>query len=132
MSSRISRLALARYGTEQLLSGKKPEAEIARELAAVLIDSSRVDELELLLDDIAWELESRGKLARADVTTASALSEKHREQIEGYVKRSAGVEHVVINEITDKSVVAGVRIDTAAHSWDRTAARLLSDLREVF
>ena len=47
------------------------------------------------------------------------------------VKKSAKVEQVIISEQIDKSVIGGVRIDTAAHSWDKTLSRKLTDIQEV-
>lgn len=126
----LSRRQLAAYGADQLLSGKRP-ATVARELAAALITSRRQAQAELLAQDIAWELETRGKVANAQITTASALSEQLRKQITAHVKRAAQVDSVIINENIDKSVVGGIRIDTASHSWDKTLSRKLAEIREV-
>lgn len=126
----LSRRQLAVYGADQLLSNKSLKA-VAAELAAMLVASRRQNQAELLASDIAWELEVRGKVANTQVISARALSENLRRQIISHVKRAAKVENVIIDEQIDDSVIGGLRIDTAAHSWDKTIKRKLTDIRET-
>ncbi|MBX4201425.1 F0F1 ATP synthase subunit delta [Candidatus Saccharibacteria bacterium] len=126
----LSRRQLASYATDQLLDNKRVST-VAKQLAAVLVTSKRQNQAELLASDIAWELEYRGKVANAQVITAHDLSQELKKHITAHVKKAAKVEHVIISEQVDKSVIGGVRIDTAAHSWDKTLSRKLTDIREV-
>jgi F0F1-type ATP synthase delta subunit len=126
----LSRRQLAAYAADQLL-GNKRLSVIVKELAAVLVNTRRTNQAELLASDIAWELERRGEVANATVTTAHDLSEQLRKEISSFIKKSAKVEQVIINESIDESVIGGVRIDTAAHSWDKTLGRKLTEIREV-
>lgn len=126
----LSRRQLAVYAADQLLANKRVSG-IAKELAAVLVNSRRSNQAELLAQDIAWELEHRGEVANAMVTSAHELSEELRKQISNFVKQSAKVNQVIINENLDESVIGGVRIETAAHSWDKTLSRKLTEVREV-
>src|SRR4051812_43679845 len=104
----LSRRQLAAYAADQLLLNKRVSS-IAKELASVLVSSRRQNQWELLADDIAWELEHRGKAANAQVTSAHALSEQLRKQVTAHVKKAAKVEQVVLNEIIDESVIGGMR-----------------------
>ena len=126
----LSRRALAAYAADQLLAGTK-FSKISKELAAVLVTSRRTNQAELLAQDIAWELESRGLVASASVTSAHTLSEQLKRQISAFVRQAAKVDEVVIDENIDESVIGGVRIDTAAHSWDKTLRSKLNQIREV-
>src|SRR4051812_22136934 len=99
--AKISRRTLAVYGADQLLANKKP-ATVAKELAAVLVASRRQNQAELLADDIAWELERRGKAANAQVISARVLSESLQRQISSHIKKAAQVEAVIINPVIDK------------------------------
>lgn len=126
----LSRRQLAVYATNQLMANQRVST-IARELAAVLVSSRRANQAELLAQDIAWELERRGEVANATVTAAHELSEALRKQIGDFVKKSAQVKQVIINENIDESVIGGARIDTASHSWDKTLSRKLTEIREV-
>ena len=126
----LSRRQLAGYAAGQLLDGRSPRS-LSKELAAVLVASKRANQAELLADDIAYELENGGRAANATVTSAHGLGEQLRKQISVFVKKSADVEHVIINEQIDESVIGGVHIETAAHSWDKTLRRKLTEVREV-
>lgn len=126
----LSRRALAAYAADQLLAGERV-SRVAKELAAVLVTSRRANQAELLASDIAWEMESRGLVANASVTSSHELSEQLRRQISLFVKKAAKVDEVVITENIDESVIGGVRIDTAAHSWDKTLRSKLNQIREV-
>jgi len=128
--SAVSRRQLAVYAANKLLSGEKMSL-IAEELAAALLASRRSGQAELLAQDIAFELERRGKIANASITSAYELRQQLRSQIESFVKKAAKVDQVIINQNIDKSVIGGLRIDTAAHSWDKTLRRKLTEIREV-
>jgi F0F1-type ATP synthase delta subunit len=128
--AKLSRRSLAIYGADQLLANKTPGA-VAKELASVLIASRRQNQSEQLVDDIAWELETRGRIANAQVTSARILSDALRKQISAHIKSAAKVQQVLLDEIVDKSVIGGLKIDTAAHSWDKTLRRKLIQIREA-
>jgi F-type H+-transporting ATPase subunit delta len=126
----LSRRQLASYAAGQLLDGRGPRS-LSKELAAVLVNSKRTNQAELLADDIAYELETSGRVANATVTSAHAIGEQLARQISGFIKKSAGVQDVIISEQIDESLIGGVRIDTAAHSWDKTLRRKLTEVQEV-
>ncbi len=130
MSVKVSRRALARYAADQLIAGVSAPV-VARHLAAVLIDSQRQKEIQLLLADINYELQSRGRLAAATVTTASQLSAGLRSEIAGLIKKSSKVQQVILTEQIDKNIIGGVRIETAERTWDKTVIGQLDKLREA-
>jgi F0F1-type ATP synthase delta subunit len=128
---KVSRRQLAEYATDELLEGANPK-KIALQLAAVLTQSKRTHELELLIQDINRGLEVRGKLANANITTATELSSSLQHELTKFIKQAAKVERVTLNENIDKSVIGGVRIETAVHAWDKTISRKLANIRESF
>jgi F0F1-type ATP synthase delta subunit len=131
MSTRLSRRQLAQYAADELMAGVSTE-KIARQLAAVLANSKRAHESELLARDIAWELERRGKIASANITSVTPLSESLRNNLAIFIKDAAKVDEVNLQETIDKSVLGGVKIETAIHSWDKTVATKLRNIRETF
>lgn len=124
----ISLRALSRYAVDELLAGRSPR-RLAKQLAAVLLATKRPSDAEPLITDIAAELENRGVAAVATVVSAHTLTPNLRRQISLTVKKAAGVEQVTLNEVVDPGVLAGVRIETAKHAWDKTARKLLTDMR---
>lgn len=129
--NKVSRRSLAKYAADQLLVGV-PAKKVAKQLAAVLLESGDADKTELLVGDIASELENRGELAVTKVTSTSALTNELRGQIKTRVKMAVKVREVVLEENVDASVIGGIRIETAAKVWDSTTVRKLADLREAF
>ncbi len=124
----FSRRELANYGVQNLLAGEAP-AKIAERLAAALIAAKKPKEADLLLDDISEILESRGLLAKVTSTTAEPLTNELRKELEGQIKEAANVKEVALNEEVDKKVIGGIRVATANHTWDKTIARKLADIR---
>jgi F0F1-type ATP synthase delta subunit len=131
MSVRLSRRQLAKYAANELLKGALAE-KLARQLGAVLVEAKRTNEAELLARDVAWELERRGKIANANITSATPLSESLREELAKFIKETAKVDEVNLQENIDKSVLGGLKIETAIHSWDKTVSKKLADIREAF
>src|SRR3989344_6103635 len=129
MSAKISRRSLARYAADQLLGGSSAK-NIAQHLAAALIASRSEKAAPLLLDDINYELQSRGHLASATVTSAYPLSTSLKNEVTGLVKKLAAVRQVILAEQIDKTVIGGVRIQTADRTWDKTVTAELNRLKE--
>ena len=127
--TRFSRRQLANYAVEALLADQKPSA-LAKHLAAGLITAGRQKEIGLLLSDIELEFEDRGLQTQARVTSAHSLTDKLKSEIEREIKKMTDSEEVIISAKVDKSVVGGVKIETANHTWDRTFKRTLNDIRK--
>jgi F-type H+-transporting ATPase subunit delta len=129
--TKLSRRVMAEWGAQQLLDGQSAR-QVAKALAALLEESNRLGEVDFLLEDIAWELEHRRALAIGKVTSAYPLSAKLESELKGYLKKSTGAQQVLLENKVDKSVIGGVRLETAGQVWDNTIKRKLSELREVF
>jgi F-type H+-transporting ATPase subunit delta len=129
--NKVSRRALANWAADQLISGK-PAASVAKHLAAVLKQSNMAAQVGFLINDISWELEQRQALAVGKVTSASGLSKQLEDILVGQIKKATGAKDVVLEKNIDKSVIGGVRIETASRVWDATVSSKLSELKEVF
>jgi F0F1-type ATP synthase delta subunit len=127
----ISRRRLARYAADQILAGQSAK-KIAKGIGAVLIENGKTQDAELLARDVAYELEARGKLALADITTATNLSDSLKKELANFIKKMSDVSNVIVQENVDSSVIGGVRIETAIHAWDKTIKRQLTEIREAF
>jgi F-type H+-transporting ATPase subunit delta len=129
--NKVSRRALAHWAAEQLQTGKSA-ADVAKHLAAILKQSKMVGQIDFLIDDIAWELEQQQALAVGKVTTAHDLSRQLEQVLAAQIKKATGAKEVVLEKQVDKSVIGGVRVETASRVWDETVSRKLSELKEVF
>jgi F-type H+-transporting ATPase subunit delta len=122
MASRISRKKLADYVAERLAKGDKPGAAI-KELAAFLIDTRRIREVELIARDIESALARRG-IVVADVTSAFPLTEALKDDI----KKLVGGKKLVLRETVDPSVLGGIRLTTPEERLDATLKRKIQGL----
>ena len=129
--NKTSRRALARYGADQLLAGKSPAA-LAKQLAAIMVESGRSGERKFLLDDIAWELEHRRALVIGHVSTVSPLTKGLATALRAQLKRATKAREVLLDEQVDKSVLGGLRVETSVNVWDLSVSRELAKLRETF
>ena len=129
--NKISRRSLARWAADQLADGQ-PVVSIAKHLAAVLSQTKMADQTEFLISDIGWELEQRGVLIIGKVTSANPLAKQLESALLVNLKQITKSDNVVLERNVDKSVLGGVRIETSARVWDRTVARQLTNLKEVF
>jgi F0F1-type ATP synthase delta subunit len=129
--NKISRRSLARYAADQLEKGTST-SKLAGQLASIVIESGQTKQVNFLVNDIIWELEQRGQLTTASLTTARPLSRELESAIKTAVKKAAKVDTVITEERIDKNVLGGIRIETPDRVWDSTISRKLKDLREAF
>jgi F-type H+-transporting ATPase subunit delta len=129
--NKVSRRALAHWASEQIETGQSVSA-IAKQVAAVLKETNRTDQVEFLLSDIVWELEQRKTLTVGKVTVAHDITDQLERALAQQIKEATKAAHVVLEKTIDKSVIGGVRVETASQVWDATVSRRLSDLKEVF
>jgi F-type H+-transporting ATPase subunit delta len=128
--NKLSRRALAGWAADQLIAGTAA-TDIAKHLVATLIDGARLNQADFLMADIAWELEQRQALAIGRITTATPLTEQLERALIEQIKQATKADQVSLDKKIDKTVIGGVRIETASHIWDHTVSRKLSELREV-
>lgn len=128
---RVSRRALAGYAADQLLAGKAVPA-LAAEMAAALQVADKLKEVDLLLSDITWELERRGALVNADVISARPIPEKLLAELKSHLRQATGAKRIKLHQKVDKTVLGGLKIETANRTWDETVRRKITDLRETY
>lgn len=125
----ISRRQLARYAADELLA-QRPLPALAKQLAAVLIEYGREKEADMLIDDIAVELENRGLSIFATAVSAEPLPAVLKAELLSSLKAVARTDQASVDERIDKSIIGGLYLETATASWDSTVNRQLQDLRK--
>jgi len=129
--NKTSRRALARYAADQLLAGKSP-AQLAKHLAAIMVESGRSNDREFLMDDIAWELEQRQELAVGHVTSATPLTKNLEVALKAQLKKATNAREVLLEQQIDKSLLGGFKVETSGRVWDMSVRRELTQLKETF
>ena len=125
MAVRVSRRKIASYYADELLAGK---TDIATRLAALLLDTGRVRELDLIVRDIEDALEARGVVV-ADVASAHTLSQATQKDITAFLKKQSGAKEVHLRVNVDQALLGGVRINVPGRELDTTLRRKLTLLK---
>ena len=126
-ASTISQRRLAAYVAGQLLaSGDKKR--LIKELAAYLIETGRVRDLNQVVAAIEEALASRGAVV-ATVTTARPLSPENKQAIvKQFTPTSA---KLYIREQIDPSVIGGFKIELPGSQFDGTVIHKLTTLKGI-
>jgi ATP synthase F1 delta subunit len=127
---KVSRRILARYAADRLLAGDSSK-KLGDELVAVLNQQKMLGQTEQLTNDINYELEQRQELAVSRAASARPLSAETITEIERAIKQATGVKQVSLDTEVDKSLIGGLRVETAAQVWDETIKQKLANLRGV-
>lgn len=126
MARKLSRRAIARYAAAQLHAGASL-AELARSIAAYLVQHRRTKELSTLIGDIQFELAAQGIIVGTS-TTALELEAEVQRSLEVFVQNRTGAQTVHLEPIVDTDVLGGVRISLPGSQLDRTIAHSLTTL----
>lgn len=131
MSVAISRRVIARTIATKLLDEPKNHKHWVSVLAAYLIETNRVDELELVVNDIAHEMfEQRGELL-VDVVSARPLHDQVRQELKQYLKEATHAHHVDLTERTDPSLIGGLIARTPDAQLDASVRTKLKQLATI-
>lgn len=123
MPVRLSRRKITEYVADQIVAGAH-QKDIVTSLAALLIDTGRVSELELIVRDIDYQLSVRG-IVLATVISAYALGDVTKKAIRSMITDATGATTIELEEHIDPSVLGGVRIDIPGRQRDDTITRRL-------
>jgi F-type H+-transporting ATPase subunit delta len=124
MAGRLSRRKIALYAVNRLTLDEAGLAAVTREVAAFLVDTKRIRELDLLVRDIEAELALRG-IVVADVTSAYPLTDGIKKEIGDLV----GAKDLKLRETIDGDVLGGVRVDIPGGRFDGTIRHRLAVLK---
>ena len=124
----VSNAAIARALLADIANGTSM-TDATSSLAAYLIEERRVNDTSAIVRDVERQLlVSKGELyVRA--TTATPLNSEMKDQIRAMFGSAEGVKKVIIEETIDKTVIGGVRCETAEKRLDLTVHRQLQRLK---
>lgn len=123
--SRLSRRKIAAYYADELQAGKK---DIAKKLAAFLVENRRMRELDLIVRDIEEALVERGVLL-ADIASSRKLSAEAAKAVEAYLKKTTEAKTVMLRETVDPALLGGVRVAIPGRELDATLRHRISQLK---
>ena len=128
MSQAASRRDIVRVITRQLIDEPQRQAEWVQRLAAFVIVHKMVDDLDLIVNDIAHELFEQDGLLTVEVTGARQLGNEVRQSIKDMLQRQTGAERVVLHETTDQNLLGGFVARTPDAEIDASVRSKLNKL----
>jgi F0F1-type ATP synthase delta subunit len=127
----VSRRRLASTVVSLLREQPKKQGHIMQALAAYLVEHKQQKYADLLLLDIAHELQQADGHLYADVTSAFPLDSAARAELTHYLAKHAGAKTVELNERTNPALLAGAVVRTADQELNTSAAAKLTKLRSL-
>jgi F-type H+-transporting ATPase subunit delta len=122
---------LARTVAAKLLEEPKERKHLINMLAAFLVDTNRVNEIDLIVNDIARELfEQKGELL-VDVTSARPLSDQVRSELVALLKSSTSAKQVDLTEHIDPTLLGGLIARTPDAQLDVSVRTKLKRLATI-
>jgi len=122
---RISRRKLADYYAGEILAGHE---DVVPQLAAYLMETNRLREVELITRDIEAALARRGVVV-AEVASAHALTEATKDAVVAYLKKVTSAAQVEVKELVEPDLLGGVRLKVPGAEMDATLKRKIMKLR---
>ncbi len=106
------------------LSQKRTGSQLAKSIAAYFANERRSSELDAVMREISRLREQQTGIVEATVTSAIPLDQKN----EHHIRQLLG-NKVIINNVIDKSIIGGVRLETSNLSLDLTVRNRLNKLK---
>ena len=127
---KASRTKLAQVIAEQTIKGKNSQ-RLPKQIAAYLLSTRRVGELESLLRDIQLDWARLGRV-EVEATSAFKLSNQVKSDIRSKAKKLyPNAKSITISEIYDPSVVGGVNVTIANQQLDLTLETKLNRFKHL-
>jgi F-type H+-transporting ATPase subunit delta len=128
---KVSRRRLASTVVDLLHRRPEDRQHIIQTLAAYLIAHKQQRRIDLLLLDIATELQHIDAHVYAEVTSAFPLDASARDELTRYLQMTASAKTVELDEQVDENLLAGAIVRTSSHELDTSARAKLNRLRSL-
>lgn len=125
------RLQVAAYLAKRSLADPSGEAEIAKEIAAFLLDAGRTSELDSLLRDIIQYRADHG-IVEVTAVSASNLTASAEAQIKAQVKEFyPGAKDIIVNQRLEPAMLGGVRLEMVDKQLDLSIRNKLNQFKQL-
>ena len=111
--------------------GGKDQHNLAHEIAAYLLETNQVYQLESLLRDVQADRELEG-LVEAEVTLAHDVSPQVLKEVQTIIKHAKpNAKSIVTNPVIDSSVIGGLKVRMANEQLDMTVRAKLDKFKRL-
>ncbi len=126
--NKLSRRRIAKQVVSRIEDGDLTISRAAKLLAAYLITERRTNEVHLLLNDLASELESRGTTT-INVVSAHKLTDQINRELKDLFKKQTGASHAELEAELDPALLGGLRASSANLEVDLSVKGRLNALK---
>ena len=131
MNRKVSRRVLVRVVAAKLLAEPTRRKHWVQALAAFLLENKMVDDVDLVLNDIAHEIFTQHGELLVHVTSARPLTDSVRKELTHYLKEMTHAREVAITERSDKSLLGGFTARTPDQELDTSIRTQLQQLATI-
>jgi len=125
--NKISNRRLARGFVAHLKNGKAPK-ELIKMLAAEIIDTKQMSKIDLIVAEIAHEMEVQLSVTNAKVFSTRQISAALKVEIANLIKQVSGTDKVILEEEIEPSLLGGVKIETPEREIDLSVRHKLGTI----
>jgi len=129
--TKFSRRVIARVIASKLVAEPARQDYWVTVLAAYLLDTNRVDEADLVVNDIEHELYVQDGQLLVDVTSARPLAADVRKALSDLLAQRTKAKKVLITEAVDPSLLGGLVARTADAEMDASIRTKLNRLATI-
>lgn len=131
MSQKLSRRDIVRGVTRHLIDEPADRQVWVRRLAAYLTQQRMTNQADLIINDIAHELEVQAGLLTVEVVSARQLADDVRQSLKAMLAAESGAKDVVLYETTDSDLLGGFVARTADAEVDASVQTKLKRLASL-
>lgn len=112
-------------GAVLALSQKLSNSQVSDKLAAYLVHNRRTSELDAIMREVMRQRKNNQGVTEADVTSAYTINAATKRTITELLNSK----DLIINEVIDKRMLGGVRVETSEVQLDLTVRNRLNRLK---
>jgi F0F1-type ATP synthase delta subunit len=131
MSVKVSRRELSRAITTKLLAEPSRQKHWLQALAAYLVVHKMIDDLDMLVNDVARELHTQSGVLTVEVRSAKRLSETLHTEIKQYLSKQTEAKRVNVHESVEPELLGGFIAQTPDAELDASVRTRLRKLASV-
>lgn len=128
MNNKVSRRVLARTIAAKLLAEPKNRSHWLKVTAAYLVEHHMAEDVDLIINDIAHELNLQSGHLLVSVTSARKLAESAKTELTAMLKSTTGAKHVELTERVDPDLLGGLVVRTPDQQMDISVRTKLKQL----
>lgn len=129
--SKVSRRILARTVATKLLAEPSQRSHWLKATAAYLIEHGMAEDVDLIVNDIAHELQLQSGHLLVSVTSARSLSDHTRETLTRMLKEATSAHRIELTEHTDPDLLGGLIARTPDAVLDASIRTKLKQLASL-